>query len=402
MDEEGCVMPDEWYCNDCKYRLSPPFEEHTGVFSSLLNALNRKNPRSFRLPEDVRDCFEGVRTGAEGDYEELVPPKPKATKKGVEEPFDFFKLRNADGSAVLCHQCQKGASDNRPIVPCSVCGLNWHLECLDPPLAVPPVPRTWRCPLHMEDMLAELPGSLAPAHRYRKIKNAPVIEQSYTRGMANNGYIEVEYDDSEDEADAWRHYKGFGHIHRLSAKGIKLDFISRVRQDRQRLENRRHGSTSVGVANPTSTVPHQVRSLEEQQAALNLAQLSRGSGDGLNLLHQAMISQASPTVIDLMASGDSQRIASGHLNPADTTSLKAMLAQAEALSRNIRQVLANQSKPTLESTAHTATSSEAKQKTSPSNSTIGDKSSIVTKGKGSVGGSGVGDTTTDDSAMQID
>lgn len=400
MEDEGHAMPDEWYCNECKYRYSPPFDEHTGVFRSLLYALDRKNPRAFRLPEEVRDCFEGVRTGADGEYEELVPPKPKTSKKGVEEPFDFFKLRNADGSAVLCHQCQKGASDNRPIVPCSVCGLNWHLECLDPPLAVPPVPRTWRCPLHTEDMLAELPGSLAPAHRYRKIKHAPAIEQSYSRGLANNGYIEVEYDDSEDEADAWRHHKGFGRLHRLSAKGIKLDFIARVRQGRRYLENHRQGSTPVGTANPTCVVPPGVPSLEEQQAALNLAQLAQGSGDGLNQLHRAMISQASPAVIAMMASGDSQHIASGHLDSADTTSLKAMLAQAEALSRNIRQVLAKQSQPISQSIADTATPSEAKQKASPNNSTMGDNSSIVAKD--TVGDSEVGDSTTDDSAMQID
>lgn len=151
----------------------------------------------------------------------------RTSKKATEEPFDFYRLRNADGSAVLCHQCQKGAIDNRPIVPCSVCGLNWHLECLDPPLAVPPVPRTFRCPLHVEDMLAERPESLAPAHRYRMIRNAPVIEQGYSRGMANNGYVEIDWDDSEDEADAWRHHKGFGRRHRLSAHGIKLDFLDR-------------------------------------------------------------------------------------------------------------------------------------------------------------------------------
>lgn len=77
MEDEGHAMPDEWYCNECKYRYSPPFDEHTGVFRSLLYALDRKNPRAFRLPEEVRDCFEGVRTGADGEYEELVPPKPK-------------------------------------------------------------------------------------------------------------------------------------------------------------------------------------------------------------------------------------------------------------------------------------------------------------------------------------
>lgn len=70
-------MPDEWYCNECKHRQCPPFSEHDGPLRSLFTVLDRKNPRAFRLPEDIRDLFEGVRTGPEGEYEEIAPPKPK-------------------------------------------------------------------------------------------------------------------------------------------------------------------------------------------------------------------------------------------------------------------------------------------------------------------------------------
>ena len=152
----------------------------------------------------------------------------RAHKKNTEEAFDFFKVRNGD-KAVLCHQCHKGATDNRPIIPCSVCGLNWHLECLSPPLALPPILRIWRCPCHVDDLLSDLPVRLAPAHKYRKIKNLPVIEQGYSRGLANNGWIEIEEDDSEDDDEtAWRENKAFGRVFRVSAKGIKRDFISRL------------------------------------------------------------------------------------------------------------------------------------------------------------------------------
>lgn len=70
-------MPDEWYCNECKYRYYPPYGEHKGALRSLFNTLEKKNPRAFRLPEDVREQFEAVRTGPEGEYEEIAPPKPK-------------------------------------------------------------------------------------------------------------------------------------------------------------------------------------------------------------------------------------------------------------------------------------------------------------------------------------
>jgi hypothetical protein len=69
-------------------------------------------------------------------------------------------------------------------------------------------------------------GKLAPAHKLRKVKNAPVIEPYYSRGIPNNGNIEIE-EDSEDDAEAWRNYKAHGRVYRLPEKGIKLDFISR-------------------------------------------------------------------------------------------------------------------------------------------------------------------------------
>lgn len=146
-------------------------------------------------------------------------------KPGYDEAPDFFKVRDADGTPVLCHVCQGPAADNRAIIPCSICGLYWHLDCLDPPLAIPPVVRTWRCPAHADELLGGLPESLTPAHRFRKIKDAPVIEQAYSRGMKNNGFIEVD-DDESDEDSGWKDFTSFGRVYKLPAKGIMLDFIS--------------------------------------------------------------------------------------------------------------------------------------------------------------------------------
>ena len=72
-------MPDEWYCNECSRRYLPPTDGRKGALSDLLCVLERKNPRSFRLPEEIRDYFEGVKTGPEGEYEDSAPPvaKPK-------------------------------------------------------------------------------------------------------------------------------------------------------------------------------------------------------------------------------------------------------------------------------------------------------------------------------------
>ena len=51
-------------------------------------------------------------------------------------------------------------------------------------------------------------------------------EPIFSRGIANNGHIEIE-EDSEDDDEAWRQYKGYGRVMRLSEKGIKLDFCHR-------------------------------------------------------------------------------------------------------------------------------------------------------------------------------
>jgi hypothetical protein len=143
-----------------------------------------------------------------------------------EQAPDLHRLRDAEGNAAICHGCQEGTAPDRAIVPCSACGIFWHLDCLDPPLAYPPVLRTWKCPLHADNILGQLPGILHPAHKYRKVKDAPVIRPTFTRGYVNNGFIDIEFDDSDNES-GWRDFETFGRTVRLSEKGIKLDFLSR-------------------------------------------------------------------------------------------------------------------------------------------------------------------------------
>ncbi len=68
-------------------------------------------------------------------------------------------------------------------------------------------------------------GTLGPAHKYRKIKDAPVVRPTFTRGYVNNGYVDIEVDDSDNES-GWRDVETYGRTVRLSEKGIKLDFLS--------------------------------------------------------------------------------------------------------------------------------------------------------------------------------
>lgn len=158
---------------------------------------------------------------------ELPPPLPPKNRKrtGYDELPDFFKQRE-DGQAVLCHGCQKSASEARAIIPCSVCSYHWHIDCLDPPLAVPPVLKTWRCPSHVDDVLVEVPG-LAPAHRFRRLKAGQTLSPALSRGLKNNGHIEIDWDGEPEEAErsGWTDVRSFGRIYKLPARGVVLDFI---------------------------------------------------------------------------------------------------------------------------------------------------------------------------------
>lgn len=146
-------------------------------------------------------------------------------RNGYDELPDFFKQRE-DGQAVLCHGCQKPATEIRAIIPCSACPLHWHIDCLDPPLTLPPVLKTWRCPAHVDDVLVEVPG-LAPAHRFRRLKGYQAIAPALSRGLRNNGHIEIDWTDELGEPDrsGWPDPLSFGRNYKLPAKGVVLDFI---------------------------------------------------------------------------------------------------------------------------------------------------------------------------------
>ncbi|KAK0673918.1 hypothetical protein QBC41DRAFT_310908 [Cercophora samala] len=336
------AMPNEWFCNVCRMtRDSGALHEHTGSFALLFEKLDARNSTVYALPSDIRNCFEGVRTGPEGEYEEIVPiVKTARKKKSDEEAPDFFRLRDADGNAAICHSCQKHSASDRAIIPCSACGIFWHLDCLDPPLANPPVLRTWKCPLHIDELLAEMPEVLAPAHRVRKPKTASVIRPAFSRGFINDGYIEVDLDEDA-PTSGWRNSEAYGRTVRLPEKGIRADFLSRARF------NRKGKPIPPLNAARSPTTPLKQRTLDEQQAVRNLAQLSGQGTANITTLIDTLISQADPCVVTLMSRGNADHFQSAEqLTRMDQQSLRAMLAQAEVMSQQIRQLLSSGSNGT--------------------------------------------------------
>lgn len=82
----GCLDPPmdsehppegQWYCFICQAKREPKPKQPRGVFADLHEILEKKNPVEFELPRDLRDYFEGVKTGEDGKYEEIVAPKAR-------------------------------------------------------------------------------------------------------------------------------------------------------------------------------------------------------------------------------------------------------------------------------------------------------------------------------------
>lgn len=174
--------------------------------------------------------------------------RPCRNKVGYEEPPDLTRTKDSKGNTILCYSCGTASHGNRQIIQCDYCGENWHLDCLDPPLANPPARNLegrkvhdWMCPLHADHELRRLDASLLnhrDAGRRRKVhirkpRNAKVVETALRRGVRNNGIVEVVDDESEDSGSEFYEEESQDNksvVLRLPVSGIKLDFIDKVKQ----------------------------------------------------------------------------------------------------------------------------------------------------------------------------
>ena len=241
---------------------------------------------------------------------------------GYDEVLDNFKLKDAKGNCVLCYKCGKSSIGHREIIACDFCTLRWHLDCLDPPLANPPVrgdsskPKsTWMCPNHIDQDMSAIKSDTKATdvpkigtervHRIRRPGNARIVDTALRRGFRNNGIIEIENELTDDEEEFER--EEFGVIYRLPERGIKLDFIDRIKgysstsNDRDYLSNtnawftrsqrealhhqqqsvraREQRKRRIVAAARARQAAFDKRPLAERQAAFNLARFARSNQD---------------------------------------------------------------------------------------------------------------------------
>lgn len=204
---------------------------------------------NYELPEEVRDLFDGVQTGEDGEYEEMTataqpgPSKTRSGQKGYVEPEDRFQLLDKAGNPILCHFCSESSEGNRAIIKCDFCNTCWHLDCLDPPLTHPPRQGNpnrpgfnWRCPLHVDEadslskdgkLKISVQGlSNGKVRKLRKPKPMKVVDVHMRMGHRNDGTNVAIINDSdvEDDAEDDREDKDTT-VHRLHSAHIKRDFL---------------------------------------------------------------------------------------------------------------------------------------------------------------------------------
>ncbi|KAE8355263.1 hypothetical protein BDV28DRAFT_155566 [Aspergillus coremiiformis] len=218
----------DWFCPKCSV---------TKPMSTLLIAVDKVPQKDFALPARIRGFFAGVQTGEEGRYEELISfprinPRSGRNRSGrYDDPF-LLRTVDAKGKLILCHGCGRTTNGRRPIIQCDFCPLAFHMDCIDPPLAIPPAQKpgsdrtyhSWMCPDHSwHDKFFIMPDE----EGYEFVK--------HIRRPKNPRLIDVEILPDEDEDERIEEQEEEGIMYRVSEKGIKLDFIERIKRENEEI-----------------------------------------------------------------------------------------------------------------------------------------------------------------------
>ncbi|MBA7489996.1 hypothetical protein ES702_00530 [subsurface metagenome] len=245
---------DLWYCPECEKKKKPlESQGDNQLMGALITFVSTAPPRAYALPLDVRNYFEHVKTGDDGEYVEVAPlptnkkGAPKADHHGALKPPNFKELKDSKGNTRFCYKCNGTTEGIRDIIPCDFCPHEWHLDCLDPPLATAPRrfdingkgPQNWRCPLHADQDMKNIahaqhaaPGQMGrrPRLRYPKKHVSMTPKEFFAQHPTNNGLIDPVLD-SEEPSRNYKEIEMHGTVYKVSEHTIKLDFIAKARRD---------------------------------------------------------------------------------------------------------------------------------------------------------------------------
>ncbi|QRW02066.1 hypothetical protein RhiLY_01063 [Ceratobasidium sp. AG-Ba] len=175
------LQEETWYCQSCIAKrngvkpLPPKFRLETStkrvnpntLFDDLMHNLTIESPKTFTLPEDIRNHFKDVTTSNTGAYVESGDVvRERLSRHGFVEERDPYRLRDRHGAMVLCCKCGMSASSSTMTDEAQDTGVNG---------------RRWMCPNHA-------------AHSVPKIRIPKAGSRVVTitkPGQRNNGNIEV-------------------------------------------------------------------------------------------------------------------------------------------------------------------------------------------------------------------
>ncbi|CAG8532759.1 1610_t:CDS:2 [Paraglomus occultum] len=196
-----------------KVKQPPP------LLSQLEHLFTSINPKQYRLPADIEEYFEGVTVGTTGEYVDASKRKPvKLDKNSMEILPDYYQIKDEQtGKYIYCHACGKTAKKPKKIIACDYCDLWWHLDCLDPPMVVPPpIDRQWMCPCHADHLLP----------RKRKVRDAPVSTFGESLGSDCVGL--------EDDVVEYEEVYVNSKKYKLPKKGVVINWLGQMHQEQER------------------------------------------------------------------------------------------------------------------------------------------------------------------------
>lgn len=65
-------LPEPWFCQDCTAKRAAQMQQPAGLFGGLVQNLNTRNPVAYNMPPEIRNYFEEVETGKDGEYVDVL------------------------------------------------------------------------------------------------------------------------------------------------------------------------------------------------------------------------------------------------------------------------------------------------------------------------------------------
>ncbi|VDK56883.1 unnamed protein product [Anisakis simplex] len=170
--ERNTIPTGKWLCNRCTHAIANNDSNIKGTKRALKSltqedgAILTEKGRNEAAMISIFERLDTLNAGDKNAHENALSVLADAAlsinaeqfqlpltinKHIVNVPYqDMYPARAAAPSTAICHLCSKGSEDaSSSLLKCDFCPLCYHLDCLNPPLTVPPKDR-WMCPAHVE------------------------------------------------------------------------------------------------------------------------------------------------------------------------------------------------------------------------------------------------------------